>query len=244
LKVFPDAMYVDPFLFGEYEPALTRLLLRCIKPGDLVVDVGSNFGWYAAVLGRRVAPSGRVHAFEPVPSLARLARETIELNHTEATVRLNCMGLGRTGGRFTVFTFAGLPHGHASATSLGRRDATPHNCEITTLDAYAADHGLDRIDLLKADVEGHELDVFLGARDVLRRADGPIVAFELNPICLADRGLLASHVEQTLRAAGYTEFWRVAPRRTFRVCALSAEGGDYITAKGGRAALLAAAVKG
>jgi FkbM family methyltransferase len=171
-----------------------------------------------------------------------LTEETIALNHVGHSVAVNLSGLGRTVGRFTVFTFAGLPHGHASATSLGRLDATPHDCELDTLDNYARTKRLGQIDILKMDVEGHELEVLMGGQRVLGQPEGPIVAFEVNPICLADRGVRAGLLQEVLEATGYTSFWRVGAKGALRVDGLSDQGGDYVTAKGWRMAVLESAL--
>ena len=85
-----------------------------------VVDAGANFGWYSALFGG----SCKVLAFEPAPTNVALLRDTVELNSGDVTV--HDFGLGAASGQFTVFTFEGLPHGHASAFDLGRPDARPH----------------------------------------------------------------------------------------------------------------------
>jgi hypothetical protein len=83
VRVREDLTYVDPFVFGDYEPTLTRALRRLVRPGATVFDIGANFGWYTCLLARAVGSEGHVHAFEPVPSITALARETIELNQAE-----------------------------------------------------------------------------------------------------------------------------------------------------------------
>src|SRR6185436_4090439 len=84
-------------------------------------------------------------------------------------------------------------------------------CRITTLDGYAASHGVARIDFMKVDVEGHELEVFKGASHTLSAADAPIVAFEINRRCLDDRGIAPQTVSGVLREYGYTHFWAINP---------------------------------
>jgi FkbM family methyltransferase len=232
-RVSRDGMYVQPYLFGAYEPALTRLLLRLVGPGDVVVDVGANFGWYTCLLARAVGPAGRVHAFEPVPQLAAMTQDAIYLNGVAATARLVRAGLGDRVGSFTMYTFRDLPHGHAAASDLGRDDAVPIACDVTTLDDYARTAGIDRISVMKVDVEGHEPFVFSGGRDLLSDPDAPVVAFEINPSCLRPRGLAAADVETTLRDLGYTEFWTVGGRTTRPLgVGERLEAGDFLAVKG------------
>src|SRR5207244_7537364 len=155
----------------------------------VVFDIGANFGWYTGLLARQVGPRGKVHAFEPLPTVAAMTRDTIAMNGLVHAVELTNEGLGSTSGTFTVYTFSELPHGHASATDLGRADAVPHLCRITTLDAYVATRRTARIDFMKVAVEGHEFEVFQGATRTLSGTEAPIVSFEINRRCLDSRGL-------------------------------------------------------
>ena len=128
------------------------------------------------------------------------------------------MALGAQPGTITIYTFSGLPHGHASSTRLGRDDATPHSCPIATVDEY-----VDRIDgrpiaLMKIDVEGHELDVLRGASTFLAQPDAPIVSFEVNIECLTDRDIEPEHVAEALRRHDYSSLWRVEGDGSVRRC--------------------------
>lgn len=233
LRLRQDEAYVEPYLHGEYEPANTRLYRRLVEPGQTVFDVGANFGWYTALFARLVGPGGTVHAFEPVRHLAELAAETVRLNGVEETVRLNETALGASEGDLVVYTFSDLPQGHASSSPLGRADAVPHRCSLTTLDAYAASAGCRRLDFLKVDVEGHERDVFVGGRSLLGAEEAPIVAFEINEGCLAARGLAAADVVQPLMDMGYTRLWLVRPKGRASEVDRPLEGrtADYLAAK-------------
>ena len=220
VRVLRDEMYVWPYLYGDYEPWNTRVFRRVVRPGDIVFDVGANFGWFTALFAKWVGPTGEVHAFEPVAHLARLTEDAIALNHVDGVVRLNIAALGADEGSLTVFTFDGLPHGHASASNLGRRDAVGHPCRLTTIDHYVERASLPRVDFVKVDVEGHELEVFLGGAQTLGRPDAPIVSFEVNPACLRPRGIGAGDLQSFLEGVGYTAFWsldRHGPRRIQRV---------------------------
>jgi FkbM family methyltransferase len=62
---------------GTWEPLTTRLLLSLAGPGDGVLDIGANIGWYACVLGRAVGPSGFVQCFEPDPLNASVLRSNV-----------------------------------------------------------------------------------------------------------------------------------------------------------------------
>lgn len=211
-----DAMYRSLYHFGDYEPFNTKVYRRLVAAGDVVLDIGTNFGWYSTLFARWVGTAGRVHAFEPVPFIHEYAKDALSLNGHEERVALNFFGLGRKAGQFTVYTFKGLPHGHATATDLGRDDAIPHQCRIETLDDYCRSNGVRGCSFLKIDVEGHELEVFEGGRDFLGAADAPVISFEINSDCLKNRGIVAGDVVKVLRECGYEHFYSFSIRQGFR----------------------------
>lgn len=244
LRLRRDSHFLSPYLFGDYEPESGRLLQRLLSPGDVVLDVGANIGWYAALFGKAVGAQGRVVAFEPLPHFAEAARGTVALNELAGTVEIRQVGIGNAAGELTIHTFAGLPGGHASVSDLGRDDAQPHRCPVVTLDGEVERHGLQAIALLKVDVEGFEREVFEGASGLLARDDAPAVHFEVNRTCLRARGLTAADTFAPLRAAGYDGLWRVdqGGRPAPVAEPLADLDGDYVAAKGVAAARVRSAL--
>lgn len=145
-----------------------------------IFDVGANRGQFLHLA--RCSLEGRdftVHCFEP-------ARRTFELLRESAarlpdTILNNC-GLGREPGEFDLY-YDAAGSGLASLTKrelahFGVEMAHSEKVRIATLDAYCAGHGIERIDLLKIDVEGHELDVLHGARRMFAQSAIGMVLFE------------------------------------------------------------------
>jgi FkbM family methyltransferase len=233
VKVHPDGMYSDVYFWGDYQPFNTKIYKRLVTPGDVVFDVGANFGWFSTLFAKWTRPTGEVHAFEPVPFIQDLATQTIADNDVSDRVTLNRFGLGRSAGTIVIRTFEGLPHGHATAAGdLGRDDAIEHICEIRTLDDYFRSTAIDHIDFMKVDVEGFESDVFLGGEEVLRSDSAPIIAFELNDSCLRARSIDPNDVGRILVDFGYTKFFTWSTRRGVRwVDEMDFAHGDYVAGK-------------
>lgn len=215
VRTHQDKMYRDIYLYGEYEHNLTTCISRIVKPGFFCLDIGANFGYYSVLLAKATRNKGAVHSFEPVSFIHDLARETMELNGVSDCVVLNNWGLGAADGEFTVYSFKNLPHGHASSNDLGRADAVPHRCRVTTLDQYAAKHNLKAVDFVKIDVEGDELSALRGGQHLLRRSNAAI-AFETNISCLTARNLVPEDLENFLRGCGYRQFLDVPAHRAVR----------------------------
>lgn len=212
VRVRPDGMYEDVYFWGDYEPYHTKIFRRIVRTGDVVLDVGANFGWFTTLFATWVGDAGHVHAFEPVPFIRAFAGETIALNEMTARVTLEPFGLGREPAELPIYTFAGLPHGHASHLDLGRDDAVEHLCRIERLDDYVVRARPGPVRFMKVDVEGWEPDVFAGAERLLSADDAPIIAFEINGDCLGRRSLRGSDVIRVLRELGYSEFFAFSIR--------------------------------
>ena len=234
VRVSRDWMYYDVYFWGDYEPYHTKIYRRLVREGDVVLDVGANFGWFTTHFARWVGTTGRVHSFEPVEHIHALAAETLELNALSGRVQLNDHGLGRETGSITIFTFAGLPHGHATAVELGRDDAVPNPCSIRRLDDYCEDHGLGPISFMKVDVEGFEPDVFLGGERLLSSPDAPVIGFEINRELLSRRGLTPADAIDPLRAFGYESFYSFSTRTGVTRLTSDFAGGECLAGKTGR----------
>ena len=179
--------------------------LRLLPPHFVALDIGANVGVWS-LLAIEAHPDGCVHAFEPVPALATQLRDHVAMN-----------GI-RPGGIVTNVTAVAAETGVAAffvnhttntgASSLYHRpvDSNEISVDVITLDAYAARAGLDRIDMLKVDVEGAEISVFTGARRLLSRDDAPAVFFEIDARLCGKAGTTTTDVKRLLIGHGYTIF--------------------------------------
>jgi FkbM family methyltransferase len=162
------------------ERAVFSLLRQRVSGSCIVFDVGANLGQF---LGATLAafPDGRcdVHCFEPgVGTFRRLS----ERHGTAANARLNNVAVGKERGEATLW----YDQEGSGIASLTKRDLTHFGVRFdssetvttTTLDAYCVEHGIPRIDLLKLDIEGHELDALNGAAELFRRHAIGMVMFE------------------------------------------------------------------
>jgi FkbM family methyltransferase len=172
----------DPATNGEY--ALQRWILAGMADAEAVtvLDVGANVGdWSRALLdsarcGDRLARL-RLHAFEPSSYTCRLLRQNLP-----DTVRVNQVALSASVGEAILHVRApgaGTNSLHHVLAGPGGRPAR-ETVRTNTIDAYVAEHGIDRIDLLKVDTEGHDLSVLNGAGDCLRAGRISVAQFEYN----------------------------------------------------------------
>lgn len=167
------------YFLGEFEPGVSGIIRDVVKPGQVCLDLGANFGWYTTLLHRLTGPDGEVHAFEPVPeSFARLQRN-VSLLDTPARVHLNNLALGRADGTLPIHLFDGLPNGHASLSTMGRTDFTTIAANVITLDGYLEASGVSHVDFVKVDIEGAERAMLEGAGRLMRQTPPPTWMIEM-----------------------------------------------------------------
>jgi len=149
-----------------YEEGVLRITTALTRPGDHIVDVGAHMGnhsIYWGLAGRRVT------AFEPNPPVNELLRANVARNDLGAAVDVRSMAVGRSRASGTL--------SQVDPSNLGSTVLQPGEGEISITTLDEADLG--PLALLKIDVEGHEADVLLGARQTIARWRPYIVAEEL-----------------------------------------------------------------
>jgi FkbM family methyltransferase len=161
---------------GRYEEQNLEVLLSFVKPDTVFVDIGANIGFFTLQVGRRVLRNGRVLSFEPHPKLLNLLRWNVHLNGLAGTVTCFPFGLSdqNSPARFTY------PIGHLGGGTIGDLPNNPAydmvTSEVRLLDDVL---GSDFVcDLVKIDVEGHELNVLNGMRRIVANSPGIKILFE------------------------------------------------------------------
>ncbi|MDR2097763.1 MAG: FkbM family methyltransferase, partial [Spirochaetaceae bacterium] len=137
-----------------------------VKSGDTVIDAGSFIGDFAAYAAARGAYT---YAFEPTDTTFSLLKKTVELNNGKIFPVKK--GLGNIDGEVEMFFDDEGPSSNTINVKQGDVSSRLNNkfmISITTLDKFAADNGLKKIDFIKADIEGAERDMLRGAKTVLK----------------------------------------------------------------------------
>ena len=171
---------------GGLEPGVRRVLQALATPGGVAVDVGANVGLLTLALGIAVGPSGRVYAFEPEPGPRRHLLKTLQLNGLK-WVEASDLAIGA---QVETAAFNVSPIiGHSSLYALPDDEGQGRllQVEVKPLDELLPTGS--RLDVVKIDVEGAELDVLAGmSRLIDENADIALVA-EYGPSHLARVGI-------------------------------------------------------
>jgi FkbM family methyltransferase len=162
---------------GWYEADTVAVLSKTLKPGHTFLDIGASFGQFTLMGAGIVGGGGRVVAFEPDPLNRDWLARNIALNGLR-NVQVEPIALGAESS--TLDLYVGTP-GNFGATSMRKQyNASGRTVEVAvhTLDAYCAGNEVGAVDVIKLDVEGAELLVLQGARDVLAARPTLVVEFE------------------------------------------------------------------
>ena len=159
-----DFEHAGLFWLGSKDPWDLYHLRRLLGPGSVFFDIGANFGYYSMALATALERQCRIYAFEPNPKThARLLRH-IEWNGLNGIVLPFPLALSDREGTATLIERSD----NSGASRIGD-DAPGIAVELTRLDDFCADKGVERIDALKIDVEGLEARVLTGGRETLSR---------------------------------------------------------------------------
>lgn len=188
-----------------------RLYLSFIKPGSIVLDIGANVGAHTVMFSHLVGTSGRVLAFEPVPASFERLLESLRKRSRFSNVTTFQMAVGdpRSGREETVIRIPGddLTQASLQIQTDGawekRPDTREHRCSITSIDEEMLLAPLPRLDLVKIDIEGGELDALKGATRTLSRHH-PLVYCEVYEKWTAAFGYTSAELFELLRSLGYT----------------------------------------
>ncbi len=211
------------FWRGEKDTWEMYHIKRLLHADAVIFDVGANFGFYALMLAAMLEPRGRVYAFEPVPDTFARLQKNIELNGLQSAVQAFDMGLAEA-------ARAGHMDYHAEHTGGARildDGAAGTAVNLTSMDAFCAQDKIQRVDLIKLDVEGYEEKVLRGGADTLRRLQ-PILLIELSPTTQPRAGASMAGVVELLTSRGY-EFYVARRKRLTRMKSLP-RGLDHINA--------------
>lgn len=195
---------------GSYEPIETALVRAMIGPGDVVVDVGANIGYFTVLMGKLVGPTGCVFAVEPDDRNFELLSENVARNGLVVNTVLKRAAAGETAGILRLFksrvNFGDHRVWTSRARSSGERERESSSVDVISLDSLI---GPDRrINFIKIDVQGYEPAVIAGLSLAFAQQRIGAMLVEFWPSGIAGAGFDPSAFLRTLFGYGLS-IWHV-----------------------------------
>ncbi|MFD0419829.1 FkbM family methyltransferase [Streptomyces sp. NPDC127108] len=191
------------YLFGSWEPHMTRWLRGRLRPGDTFVDVGANIGYFGVLASRLVGPTGRVVTVEASPVFHERLLRQVRLNACGNVRALNAAVSDRT----QTLTFV-----LASSHNMGANSIVPYDgpaeskfdIEARPLPELLDDEEIATARVVKIDVEGAEGGVVRGMAPMLDRLRPDAeVTVEVTPDRMRQLGHSAEELMAIMREHGF-----------------------------------------
>lgn len=161
--------------YFKLEDQVLNVLLNAAEHANVILDIGANIGLYS--LGMAGKTKGEVYAFEPNPKSYNIAKNHIETNNIN-NIKLYKLGLSDQVSTAIL---------HNESGDLGRASLRAHppsqndvEVEISTVDVFLETHQINKVDLIKIDVEGLEMAVIRGGWKTIE-SQLPHIIFEITP---------------------------------------------------------------
>jgi FkbM family methyltransferase len=201
---------VDQYISGDieqngvWEPFESKVFARLCQPGDTVLDLGANIGWYSMLAAKIVGDTGCVFAFEPDADNIRLLEMNASVLDSFGVVYITQSAVGETVGEVLF---------HKSDTNLGDHrlfsdgsSRETHAVSVTTLDVFFSDEQRNLPDIVKSDTQGSEAKIFQGAKKLFSNGWRPVMILEFWPFGLVNSGNNPQSFWNELQDLGYKTF--------------------------------------
>jgi FkbM family methyltransferase len=163
------------FVHGDQETYKTDAFTKNFSAGDVFFDIGAHFGYYSAIVAMINNGSGKIFAFEPRPMNAKFFRKHMKINDFKNVTLIEAaVGESDKDVRFDT--------GHGSAT--GRVSAEGDlRVKQVSIDRMVEDGSLPVPGFIKIDVEGGEIEVLKGSKEVISKYRPKMIIATHNPEC-------------------------------------------------------------
>ena len=194
------------FLFGSFQKNVTQSPCFKIPDDAIIIDVGANIGSISLPLAH-ACRKGKVYAFEPTNYAFGKLNKNIQLNRElkDRIITIQSLVSSYSGdvGTTKIFSSWKLSQGDVVSHPVHHGIAMNAVGTQTSIDDFVKKRGLNRLDFIKIDTDGHELDVIIGAVDSITRFR-PVIVFEVTTYLLEERGISFSEFEEIFTPLDYT----------------------------------------
>lgn len=189
--------------YDGFEPRERRFVMRFLREGMIVLDVGAHQGFYTLLASKLVGPSGRVFAFEPSPREQKALRLNLILNGRN-NVSMQAMALGDAEAQADLYVVNGEHTGFNSLRPPGISSPTSRvKVKVKRLDDWLRETNVERADFVKLDVEGGEFAALKGCANFLEQRPRPVILAELEDARSEPWGLRAKDTANLLQSHGF-----------------------------------------
>ncbi|HKV26035.1 MAG TPA: FkbM family methyltransferase [Candidatus Acidoferrum sp.] len=193
-------------MYNGFEEREMRFVEHLLKPGMTVLDIGAHHGLYTLLSSKRVGRRGRVLAFEPSPREYQRLLRHVHINRRK-NVSAECCALGNDNAVADLFQVDGFRDwGNSLRQPLVPEPTHRVQVPMRRLDDVLENLGIVKVDFIKLDAEGAEVEVLRGAAKLLQRTPRPVMLVEVEDLRTQPWGYAAREILQLLEKWNYRLF--------------------------------------
>lgn len=193
--------YVSHYLYFGFEDNAHKNLMSLVKKDDVVLDIGTNYGTTILQFAKLTGDNGKCFGFEPDPLNFNICQKNLSLNSFE-NISVENLGLGNeTAELFLVVDTVTNRGGNRISEDIEGKEN--YKVKIIRIDDWINDKGINKIDLVKIDVEGFETNVLKGGIETWKKLR-PILFIELDDDNLRQQNSSAKELVGLVEKLGYS----------------------------------------
>jgi FkbM family methyltransferase len=196
---------------GCFGRDMTVWACTLLPPGGTFLDVGAHIGYFTLLAAHRVGAAGRVFAVEPNPAAFSALQSHLESNEVR-NVEATMIALAEAEGTLRLYVPPAGAGRDYNVTSMPRSDWTPIDVPCRRLDDCLAEWQVERVDVMKLDVEGAEPRVLAGGAEHLARGVVRHLIIEVNGPRLTEGGSSPEKLVEQLVGLGFLPARRAGRR--------------------------------
>lgn len=181
-----DGISKDLLLYRWREAEACKIFESYLKPGQLVIDIGSNIGFYAIIEAKYVGSSGVIYAIEPGEKNFELLNKNVKINHYEKIIKTYCGAISNESGskslhianRSNLHTLNRVPAMDNYVKFINIQEVSTYS-----LDDFIEENKIEprKIDIIRMDIEGHEYFALDGMIKTLQKIETLLMFIEIHP---------------------------------------------------------------
>lgn len=175
-----------------------------ISLGDTVIDLGANIGEFSLIAAKKVGPSGRIIAVEPLAETLISLKKNMDLNGFQNYSILEC-AVGNKLGKMSLYK-------KSESATMGLLDPVKgeenmvetNQIDVKTIDSIITKEKIKKVGMLKIDVEGYEYEVLLGCQNSFKQKKIEKIICEIHLDYLREKGINKNKIYSYLQENGFS----------------------------------------
>lgn len=192
---------------NDYEKENIQFLKTTIQPGNIIIDIGAHLGLMSAICAQLTGNKGSIYAFEPTPLTFEILKKVIRMNGAQNIIQPVNKAVSNFTGELDFFVDDNDGSNANSLVSRNDKNRNARKTKVVTLDDFIREKELKKLDLVKIDAEGSELDVLRGAVNSIR-SFRPKIILAMHPNLIKNNGQNAGDIYDLIRELNYEIYFR------------------------------------